>query len=71
MLDNKMREISESSTLRGVDRIAIMAALNLCHEMMTIKNQEDKFFTAMGNRINSLQQKIETSITPQKEEITV
>ena len=34
MLNRKMKEIRDSGKVVGVDRIAVMAALNLCHEML-------------------------------------
>lgn len=34
LLDNKMNEIRESGKVIGSDRIAVMAALNLAHELL-------------------------------------
>ena len=34
LLNRKMKEIRDSGKVVGVDRIAVMAALNLCHEML-------------------------------------
>ena len=34
-LDEKMREIRESSKVIGAERIAIMAGLNLAHDLLT------------------------------------
>jgi cell division protein ZapA len=34
-LDKKMREIRDTGKVIGVERIAIMAALNLSHELLT------------------------------------
>lgn len=34
LLNRKMREIRDSGKLVGLDRIAVMAALNLSHEML-------------------------------------
>ena len=34
LLNRKMREIRDSGKVVGVDRIAVMAALNICHEML-------------------------------------
>ena len=34
VLNRKMREIRDSGKLVGMDRIAVMAALNLSHEML-------------------------------------
>ncbi|WP_096086918.1 cell division protein ZapA [Agaribacterium haliotis] len=33
-LDARMRAVRKSGTIIGVERIAIMVALNLCHELM-------------------------------------
>ena len=37
-LDKKMREIRDSGKVVGVERIAVMAALNLAHELMTTRS---------------------------------
>ena len=36
-LDGKMREIRDSGKVIGVERIAIMAALNMAHELMSVR----------------------------------
>jgi cell division protein ZapA len=36
-LDRKMREISDAGKVVGVERIAIMAALNITHELLTMR----------------------------------
>lgn len=37
-LDKKMRDIRDSGKIVGVERIAIMAALNLSHELLNSKS---------------------------------
>lgn len=37
-LDKKMRDIRDSGKVIGVERIAIMAALNLAHELLNSKS---------------------------------
>lgn len=37
-LDKKMRDIRDTGKIVGVERIAIMAALNLAHELLNTKN---------------------------------
>lgn len=34
ILNRKMKEIRDSGKVVGIDRVAVMAALNLCHEML-------------------------------------
>ena len=36
-LDSKMRQIRDASKVIGVERIAIMAALNITHELLTMR----------------------------------
>jgi len=36
-LDSKMREIRDSGKVIGVERIAIMAALNMAHELLSVR----------------------------------
>jgi len=36
-LDQRMREIRDSGKVSGVERIAVMAALNIAHDLLRIK----------------------------------
>ncbi len=65
-LDNKMKEIRDGGVV-GQDRIAIMAALNLTHELLSQKSHREKYVKSMGTRIQSLQEKIETALTRNKQ----
>jgi len=65
-LDSKMKEIRDGGVV-GQDRIAIMAALNLTHELLAQKSGREKYVKSMGNRIQSLQEKIETALTRNKQ----
>src|SRR5437660_553893 len=38
-LDQRMREIRDSGKVSGVERIAVMAALNIAHELLRTKRQ--------------------------------
>ena len=38
-LDAQMRRMRDSGKIAGADRIAVMAALNLTHELQLVKNQ--------------------------------
>ncbi len=39
-IDKKMRDIRDSGKVVGVERIAVMAALNLAHELLTTQSGE-------------------------------
>jgi cell division protein ZapA len=41
-LDNRMREIRDGGKITGADRIAVMAALNITHELLRGQRAADK-----------------------------
>lgn len=55
VLDGKMREIRGSNRMAAVDRIAVLAALNLAHELQQMRDeqlaQQQRFQSAM-NELN-------------------
>ena len=61
-LDKKMREIRDSGKIIGSDRIAVMAALNISHELLTGNAQKPKIDDSIGSRIKGLQEKIEHAL---------
>ena len=63
-LDKKMREIRDSGKVVGLERIAIMAALNLSHEVLNTKTGN----VDIGDykrRINAMQNQIDEAIAAQ------
>ncbi|MBT3145700.1 cell division protein ZapA [Neptunomonas phycophila] len=58
-LDTKMREIRDTGKLLGLDRIAVMAALNMSHELLQNKAQQSEL---IESRIQRLGSKIDQSL---------
>jgi cell division protein ZapA len=63
-LDSKMHEIRDSGKVVGVERIAIMAALNLSHELLNTK-AGDIDIGDYKRRINAMQNQIDEAIAAQ------
>jgi cell division protein ZapA len=63
-LDKKMREIRDSGKVVGLERIAIMAALNLSHEVLNTKTG-DIDIGDYKRRINAMQSQIDEAIAAQ------
>jgi len=61
-LDTKMREIRDSGKIIGSDRIAVMAALNISHELLTQGGGTTQTDTSVGTRIRSIQEKIDDAL---------
>ena len=62
LLDERMREIKTGGKVIGNDRIAVMAALNLAHELMEQKNRKDDTTQSISSRLRNMQEKIEVAL---------
>lgn len=48
LLDGKMREIRGSNRTAAVDRVAVLAALNLAHELQQARTRDDEMESALN-----------------------
>ena len=60
-LNKKMNEINDSGKVIGVERIAIMAALNLSHELLNAKNGNVDVGD-VKRRLNAMQDSIDAQL---------
>jgi cell division protein ZapA len=60
-LNKKLTEIKKKGAVIGTERIAIMAALNMSHELLTGKAMEIEN-TNLNDRISSLSDKIDSAM---------
>ena len=61
-LNARMRDIRETGKVVGLDRIAVMAALNLAHEFLKGKDRESKLDTGVGQRVRALRERVEGAL---------
>lgn len=66
-LDKNMREIRDAGKITSVERIAIMAALNIAHELLTIRLGNGFDMSEFKRRMESMQAAIETVLADQDE----
>jgi len=59
-LTARMREIRDSGKVVGLDRIAVMTALNLAHEFLRVKDQESRIDSGVGGRVRALRERVES-----------
>ena len=59
LLDEEMRELRDTGKVIGPDRIAVMAALNLAHELKQVQKQNELLSKGLGDRLAQLRDKIE------------
>jgi len=62
LLSSRMQEIRDGGKVIGSDRIAVMAALNLTHELLQQRNSREDLSLSITSRIRSLQEKIERAL---------
>jgi cell division protein ZapA len=67
LLNAKMREIRDSGKVVGLDRVAVMAALNLANELIRIQGQEEELKNIVGGRIRSMREHLDTALGPAKQ----
>lgn len=60
-LNKQLNDIKRKGAVIGTERIAIMAALNLCHEMLTGKSLQTEH-ADLNTRIESLSDKIDSNM---------
>jgi cell division protein ZapA len=58
-LDLQMRRMRDSGKIAGADRIAVMAALNLTHELQLVKNQNAILNQRLSECLIKMSHKIE------------
>lgn len=61
-LNSKMREIRDAGNVVGLDRIAVMAALNLANELLKIRNRDQAVQNDVGARIRTMRERVETTL---------
>ncbi len=64
-VDKKMTEIKAASKVAGTERIAVMAALNIANELLSIKIGSGFDMAELKRRMNSVQSKLDQALSQQ------
>ncbi|NIP69560.1 MAG: cell division protein ZapA, partial [Planctomycetales bacterium] len=62
--NQRMREIRDSGKVVGLDRIAVMAALNLANEMIGTQTQDEELRNVVGLRLKSMRERLDSALGP-------
>lgn len=62
LLNNRMREINDSGKVIGIERITVMAALYIAHEMITSKRQKPPSQSETENHIQSMLELLDNAL---------
>lgn len=67
LLNGKMREIRDGGKVVGLDRVAVMAALNLANELLKMQGQDEELKDIVGLRIKAMRQRLDDALGPAKQ----
>jgi cell division protein ZapA len=62
LLNLRMREIRESGKVTGLDRIAVMAALNMANELLDHQGQGDALESDAAVRLQAMRERVESAL---------
>lgn len=65
LLDQRMREIRQTGRVVGVDRIAVMAALNIAYELINIQQDQAQGLQDPGRRLENIQERLAEALAIQ------
>jgi cell division protein ZapA len=59
LLDAKMREIRGGNRVAALDRVAVLAALNLAHELQQLREDSERRDRSLVAAVDDLQRKVD------------
>ncbi|MGD8423958.1 MAG: cell division protein ZapA [Gammaproteobacteria bacterium] len=66
-LNAKMRQIRDSGKVVGLDRISVMAALNLANELLKTRSREELLDSNVGLRVKNMRERVESALEAGKQ----
>ncbi len=67
LINVKMRDIKATGKVIGSERIAVMAALHLAHELLEYKDRNENYTNSVDKLIRRLQNKIDDALVKGKQ----
>ncbi len=61
-LNSRMREIRDTGKVVGLDRIAVIAALNMANELIRMKKSDGNLESEVGGRLRILRERVESAL---------
>jgi len=61
-LDAKMREVRDSGKVVGLDRIAVISALNIANELIKLRHSGSTLDSDVGTRLRHLRERVESAL---------
>ncbi len=65
-VDQKMRQTKQQGNINNPERLAIVSALNFCHEMMQLQVEYNNYNAVLNQRIKALENRIEKAMSAEE-----
>lgn len=62
LLNARLREIRESGKVIGLDRMLVMAALNMANDLARLRSREQHLENHVGGRVRQLRERVEKTV---------
>ena len=66
-LDAQMRGMRDSGKVLGLDRMAVMAALNIANDLLRIRGERETVATTIERKIGELAQRVDAALNDAKQ----
>ena len=62
LLDQRMRDVRGANRMAAIDRVAVLAALNLAHELQQLRDGNAKRDRELTRTLDALQRKLDQAV---------
>lgn len=63
-LDARMREVRGASRTQSLERVAVLAALNMAHELLQARNDSESRTNVVAQQLQVLRTKLDAALAP-------
>ncbi|NQY26980.1 MAG: cell division protein ZapA [Piscirickettsiaceae bacterium] len=67
LLHNNMEDIRATGKIVGTDRIAVMAALNLAHDLITLRDEDGSDANGLNQKILLMKEKVSNFLDEERQ----
>ena len=68
IIEGKLRDMKQASSSTSTDRMLVVIALNMCHELLMLKNEKSHSLSTIESKLHDLQTRIQESLSVDVEE---
>ena len=61
-LNTRMREVRDSGKVVGLDRVAVMVALNMANELLQLRTRGNRASVEAGDKVRALRERVESAL---------